>query len=204
MTNQIDENNVDANTGEIAVQEETNVEVVQRETDEFVVVKENGKYKRKAKYKEYSSITPKTREEKMWLLNVVEGDENDPNSGSGLKTHVGKQIIVADVIGDENDPNSGSGLKTHVGKQIIVADVITRTYDRINEDTGKQEYGVLTYLINPEKQVFVTSSKTVYFSIIRIMDLFGKPDEEGWENVTVKVGKEKGLNGDIIKIKMIG
>ena len=178
MTNQIDENNVDANTGEIAVQEETNVEVVQRETDEFVVVKENGKYKRKAKYKEYSSITPKTREEKMWLLNVVEGDENDPNSGSGLKTHVGKQIIVADVI--------------------------TRTYDRINEDTGKQEYGVLTYLINPEKQVFVTSSKTVYFSIIRIMDLFGKPDEEGWENVTVKVGKEKGLNGDIIKIKMIG
>jgi hypothetical protein len=41
-------------------------------------------------------------------------------------------------------------------------------------------------------------------SIIRIMDLFGKPTDEGWENITVKVLKEKAQNGDMIKIKLVG
>jgi hypothetical protein len=82
--------------------------------------------------------------------------------------------------------------------------VITRTYDRINEDTGEQEYGVLTYLLTPTNEAYVTSSKTVYFSITRIMDLFGTPDSPEWENIVVKVMKEKGTYGDIIKIKMVG
>lgn len=62
----------------------------------------------------------------MWLLNLLEGDEE-----------------------------SGNGLKDHVGKIIEVQDVITRKYDRINEDTGEQEYGVLTYLITPEKIAYL-------------------------------------------------
>lgn len=149
---------------------------VVNETNDYVVLKdENGKFSRKAKFMDYSSITAETRADKMWLMNLLEGNEE-----------------------------SGNGLKEHVGKQIEVANVITRRYDKINEETGQTEYGVLTYLITPDKVVYVTSSKTVYFSIVRIMDLFGKPTDPDWENVIVQVGKEKGQNGDLIKIKMVG
>jgi hypothetical protein len=66
------------------------------------------------------------------------------------------------------------------------------------------EYGVLTYLIAPDKSAYVTSSKTVYFSVMRTLDLFGYPDESGWEPITFKVGKQRGTNGDIIKVTMVG
>lgn len=150
--------------------------VVHSENDLYTVYKTHeGKFVRKAKFHEYSSVKAETKEEKIWLLNLLEGAED-----------------------------TGYGLKDHVGKTIEVADVITRKYDRINEETGELEYGVLTYLLTPEKEAYVTSSKNVYFSINRIMDLFGKPDEEGWENVQVLVQKEKATNGDLIKIKMVG
>jgi hypothetical protein len=136
---------------------------------------ENGKFSRKAKFHDYSSVVAKSREDNIWLLGLYEGDEE-----------------------------TGNGLKDHVGKQIVVENIITRKYDRINEGTGQTEYGVLTYLITPERQAFVTSSKSVYFSIIRIMELFGKPTDPEWQNITIKVLKEKATNGDMIKIKMIG
>lgn len=171
MTNQ-----TTTNQNEIVETPVQEIAVLQRETDDYVILKDgNGKFVRKAKYKEYSSIKPQNREEKIWLLNLLEGDEE-----------------------------TGNGLKDHVGKTIEVQNIITRTYDKIDEETGELLYGVLTYLITPEKEVFVTSSKNVYFSITRIMELFGSPDSEEWVNVKVKVGKEKGANGDMIKIKMVG
>lgn len=149
---------------------------VVKETENYVVTRgEDGKFSRKAKYNEYSSIKAESRADKIWLMNVLEGSDESSN-----------------------------GLKGQVGKTIEVQDIITRPYDRLNEDTGLEEYGVLTYLITPEKEVFVTSSKTVYFTVTRIMDLFGRPDTAEWENIQLKVGKEKGTNGDIIKVKMIG
>lgn len=163
------------NTNEIAVTENVVGRVVVSENDLYTVYKgEDGKFVRKAKFSEYSSVKVETREEKIWLLNLLEGAED-----------------------------TGYGLKKNIGKTIEVANVITRKYDRINEETGELEYGVLTYLLTPEKYAYVTSSKNVYFSINRIMDLFGKPDEEGWENVNVLVQNEKATNGDLIKIKMV-
>jgi hypothetical protein len=64
------------------------------------------------------------------------------------------------------------------------------------------EYGVLTYLLTPDRVAYVTSSKTVYFSTMRMVELFGEPSKE--EPFVVQVGKEKAQNGDLIKIKMIG
>ena len=163
---------VNVETGEIV--ETTNTLV--RETDQYVISKtEDGKFVRRAKYEDYSSFKAETRQDKIWLLNIMEGDEE-----------------------------TGNPLSEHIGKVIEVQDIITRKYDKLNEDTGELEYGVLTYLITPEKQAFVTSSKTVYFSVTRIMELFGRPDEEGWENIKLKVGSEKGANGTIIKVKLVG
>lgn len=169
MTNQIQ--NVNTQTGEIVQANQ-----VVSETSSFVVSKTpEGKFVRRAKYEDYSSYQAESREDKLWLLNIIEGDET-----------------------------SGFGLRENIGKKIVVEDIITRRYDSVNEDTGEIEYGVLTYLITPERDAYVTSSKTVYFSINRIMELFGRPDEDGWENITVEVGSEKGANGTIIKIRMVG
>jgi RNase P/RNase MRP subunit p29 len=164
-------------TNEIAnVNHEVLIGEVVREEKNYVVIKnEDGKFVRKAKYNFYSSVQAETKEEKIWLMNLYEGSED-----------------------------TGNGLKEHVGKIIEVANIITRPYDKINEETGATEYGVLTYLLTPDKIAYVTSSKNVYFSINNIMDLFGAPDQDGWENIQIKVLKEKGANGDMIKIKMVG
>ena len=175
--------NVNPETGEI-VESQTNAITtleqarsnIQYETADYIVIKdEQGKFARKAKYQTYTSVKAETRADKLWLMNLLDGEED-----------------------------SGFGLKDNVGKEIIVENVIFRPYDRIDENTGQMEYGVLTYLITPEKEAYVTSAKSVYFSMKQIMDLFGKPTDADWENVTVKVGKQKMQNGDAINIKMIG
>lgn len=165
---------VNVNTGEI-VDNHVGLKVV-RETDDFVVViNEEGKYVRKAKYTDYSSFKAESREDKIWLLSIIDADEE-----------------------------TGNPMRENVGKEIEVEDIITRQYDKINEDTGDTEYGVLTYLITPDREAYVTSSKSVYFSIRHIMEMIGAPHEEDWENIIVKVGSEKGANGTIIKIRLVG
>ena len=168
-------------TNEIATTEETAIPTVLStsivsETDKYTIHKDtNGKFSRKAKYLEFSSITAATREEKIWLLNLLEGAEE-----------------------------SGYGMKDHVGEVIEVKDIIIRAYDRIDEETGEMENGVLTYLLTPDRKAYVTSAKSVYFTINRIMEVFGRPNEPEWENVKVLIGKTKMENGDAINIKMIG
>jgi putative protein kinase ArgK-like GTPase of G3E family len=148
------------------------VELVKSENADYVVIQgADGKFSRKAKFNEFNSLKLETRAEKMWYLNLLEGNEEN-----------------------------GNGLKEHVGQIIEVQDVITRRYDKINEDTGATEYSVLTYLVAPDKQVFVTSSKTVYFTIMRTFEAFGFPGTPEWENLKLKVAKQKGQNGDIIKV----
>lgn len=164
------------NQNELSVQEENQVSLIAKSNDEFEVIKdENGKYVRKAKYQAYSSVKAETREEKIWLMNLLEGDEE-----------------------------SGNGLKSHIGKQIEVQDVIFRPYDKVNEDTGHLEYGVLTYLITPDRVAYATSSKSVYFTMKQLMTLFGTPDSEEWENIKIQVKSKRGANGDQILIKMVG
>lgn len=171
------------NTNEIATTQENGIvvnavrNVVISETANYVTMqdKETGKFFRRAKYNEYSSIKAESRADKIWLLNIMEGDEN-----------------------------TGTPMKEAVGQIVEVANIITRPYDRINEETGETEYGVLVYLITPEKEVFVTSSKTVYMTLNRTLDVFGRPGDAEWENLKFAIGKEKGTNGDIIKIKLVG
>ena len=135
----------------------------------------DGKFVRKAKYAEYSSVVATTREEKMWLLNVMDSDEE-----------------------------TGIGLKEMVGKEFMVSDIITRPYDSIDEDTGQKIFGVLTYLITPDKKVYVTSSKSIYFSVDRLMEFIGSPHEEDWVDIKVAIGQVKMPNGMGRTFKMVG
>lgn len=159
------------------VTEFENTEIVTRENDEFVVTKDAaGKFKRKAKFRNYSSIVAESREDKIWLANLIDSDDED----------------------------SSAGLKNHVGKQIEVQNIMTRTYDKLNEDTGELEYGVITYLITPDKTAYVTSSKSVYFKVMEHMELFGKPTDSEWQNLVYEVRSKKAQNGTQILIKLVG
>lgn len=164
------------NKNEVQVNENTSVSLVAKSNDEYEIIKnENGKYVRKAKFHEYSSIKAETREEKIWLMNLLDGDEEE-----------------------------GNGLKDQIGKIIEVQDIIFRPYEKVNEDTGQLEYGVLTYLIAPDRNAYVTSSKSVYFKLTQLMKLLGTPDSDIWENIKVKVIGKKSANGTQILIKMVG
>lgn len=170
-------------TNEIAINEmpETELEVVSenivRETDDYVIAKnEKGKFVRTVKYHDYSSLQPTTTEEKIWLFNVLNGGDQ---SGA---------IPMAEVI----------------GSTIEVENIITREYDSVNEDTGEMMYGVLTYLITPEKKVFVTSGKAVYFTIDNLMKTFGTPDSEEWTNIKLKISSVKQQRGQQITVTLVG
>lgn len=147
----------------------------QNNGNSIIVQNEDGTFKRKATYEAYSSLKAETKAEKIWLLNLLEGNQDSVN-----------------------------GLKDHVGKQFEIANVIFRPYDSINETTGKQEFGVLTYILTPDGIPYVTSSKSVYFSMKRIFEVFGAPDQEGWENIRIQVIRKKGLQFEYVDIKIIG
>lgn len=156
--------------------EPTNEITVQNETANSYEIKQNaeGKFERKAIYSPFSSVRPETRAQKIALLQMLESD------------------TVATPLND------------CVGKKIEISDVIIRPYDSVNEDTGAMEYGVLTYMISPDGEAFVTSSKSVYYTLQNVFSVFGAPHWEGEEVVTVQVVKKKGLQFNYTDINVIG
>jgi hypothetical protein len=134
-----------------------------------------GKFQRKAVYQTFSSITPETKEQKIAMMNLLSGDS------------------------DKSQP-----LGEHIGKQFEIADVIFTPYDKVNEDTGEMEYGILSYLITPEEVVYVTSSKSVYFSLKKIFQVFGEPHYSGDEVITVKAVKKQGQSFKYTDIQIVG
>lgn len=149
--------------------------VLVKEDENYTIHKDSsGKYSRRAKYALYSSFEAQTREEKVWLLNLFDSQEG-----------------------------SATALSDAVGSTINIKHVIIRKYDSIDEDSGELVNGVLTYLIDTDDNAYVTSAKAVYFSINRIMEVFGKPTDDEWVDMKVTVTKTKMTNGDAINIKML-
>ena len=133
-----------------------------------------GKFQRKAVYQMFSSITPETKEQKIAMMNLLSGD-------------------------DANTQPLGE----NIGKEFEIADVIINPYDKVNEETGEMEYGVLSYLITPEGIVYVTSSKSVYFSLKRIFQVFGEP-HYGAGEIVVKAVKKQGQQFKYTDIQIVG
>jgi hypothetical protein len=140
-----------------------------------VMQNQEGKFIRKAIYQPFASITPETKEQKIAMMNLLSGDD------------------------EKTQP-----LGEHIGAHIQIADVIFNPYDKVNEETGEMEYGVLTYLITPDQVVYVTSSKSVYFSMKRIFQVFGEPHYNQEDVITVKVVKKQGQSFKYTDIQIVG
>ena len=156
--------------------EVNNEMTIQAEEVKGYEIKQNaeGKFERKAIYQPFMSVTPETRAQKIALLQLLESD------------------TVAKPLND------------CVGSKITIADVIINPYDKVNEDTGEMEYGVLTYMIDTNGEAYVTSSKSVYYTLQNIFKVFGLPHWEEDEAVTVLVVKKKGLQFNYTDINVIG
>ena len=156
--------------------EVNNEMTIQAEEVKGYEIKQNaeGKFERKAIYQPFMSVTPETRAQKIALLQLLESD------------------TVAKPLND------------CVGSKITIADVIINPYDKVNEDTGEMEYGVLTYMIDTNGEAYVTSSKSVYYTLQNIFKVFGLPHWEEDEAVTVQVVKKKGLQFNYTDINVIG
>lgn len=139
-----------------------------------LTVTPDGKYKRKAIYKQFSSVRPETREQKIAMMNLLDSD---------------------DVALPMND---------YVGAQIKIANVIVKPYDSVDEDTGEITSGVLTYLIDPDNVAYVTSSKSVYFTLQTIFNVFGEPAYGEGQEVIVEIVKKQGQQYKYTDIKVVG
>ena len=156
--------------------ENTNEIQVQAEAANNYEIKKNseGKFERKAIYQAFMSVRAETRAQKIALLQLLESD------------------TVAKPLND------------CVGNKITIADVIISPYDKVNEDTGEMEYGALTYMIDTNGEAYVTSSKSVYYTMLNIFKVFGVPHWEEDEAVIVQVVKKKGLQFNYTDINVIG
>lgn len=144
-------------------------------TEGYEVVKnEEGKFVRRATYNAWSSIKAETKEQKIKMFNLLNSD-------------------------DEGNP-----LKDYIGAQIEVADVMFNPYTSIDEKTGEELPGVLSYIFTPDGIPYVTSSKSVYFSLKRMFAVWGEPHYSEGETVLIQVVEKKGKEHKYVDIKVIG
>lgn len=151
-------------------------EIVQSSVKETYEVSQNaeGKFQRKAVYQNFTSIKAETREQKINMMNLLNGD------GGALP------------------------MGEHVKAKFKIQDVIFQAYDAIDQETGEIVNGVLSYLFSTDGKIYVTSSKSVYFSMKKVFQVFGEPHYSEDEAVEVEVVKLKGQNFYYIDLKIIG
>lgn len=143
--------------------------------EEFQIIQgTDGKFIRKAVYQPFSSVVAETREQKINLMNLLDSDD------------------VALPMGEQ------------IGAELKIRDVIFNPYDKVDEETGEIEHGVLTYVITPENVAYVTSSKSVYFTLKKVFQVFGEPSFPEGEEIIVKIVKKKGQTHQYTDLKIIG
>lgn len=140
----------------------------------MIVKDENGKFKRKAIFQDFSSVQAETREQKLALFNLLESDD------------------------------LALPMNSNVGTKIKIVDVIHRSYDAVDEETGELTNGVLTYLIERDGKAFVTSSKSVYYTLQNAFKAFGYPHFAEGEELEVEIVKKKGQQFQYVDVKILG
>ncbi|QQO40335.1 single stranded binding protein [Bacillus phage WhyPhy] len=173
------------NTTELVNKEDVEqlpVQTIVEDGDDFIIYKdENGKFQRKKKYQQYFSFETKDRAEKIELFNLMDGEDSDRE--------------------DVKSMNDSENTVINVDR------VIFNPYDRINEDTGFREFGVISYLFDDKQGlIYVTSSKSANHTLNEFFKKFGYPHEEGYVPVQVQVKKKPAPNGTgkQVVLKIVG
>lgn len=150
-------------------------EVIISDTPEYTIVQtEDGKFKKNMKYQSYFSRQAETDEEKIELYKVLNEDNND-------------NVIE---------------MKTMIDKQIDIVHVFINPYTSFDEDTGKNSHGVTSTIQSSDGNYYVTSSKSVYYTLKNMFETFGYPTDENYQPIKVIVTGTKQKNGIQINLKL--
>lgn len=151
---------------ELATVNKNGLTMVQ-DNDSFTVYKDStGKYIKEMKYKDLIVFPEDTEFNEVELFNLINGTSE-----------------------------KAVELKATIGTEILIKGFVTRAYESFDEETGQTSKGVTTTLYDGT-QYFVTSSKTVYYNVINMHDVFGSPRSEGGFLVKV-IGTKRQLGTQI-------
>lgn len=154
----------------------TQGEVIVQDTENFTIVQlPNGKFRKDMKYKQVYTHVPTDKKEMLQLYKV---------------------------LNDENNPDVAT-MATRVGAEIEIHQVYTNPYQSFDEETGGNTNGVTTTIFTG-KEYIATSSKTVYYTVMGLFDTFGKPSDEDYTPLKVKITSRKMQNGNQIGLELIG
>lgn len=148
--------------------------VIVSDTPEYTIVQtQDGKFKKNMKYQAFSSRNPETQEEKIELYKVLNEDGNE-------------NVIE---------------MKSMIDKPITIEHVFINPYTTFDEETGKNTHGVTT-TIQSEGKYYVTSSKSVYYTLRNLFSTFGNPTDQNYQPIKVIVTGTKQKNGVQINLKL--
>lgn len=151
-------------------------EVIVSDTAEYTIVQTpDGKFKKNMKYQPYFSRQAETQDEKVELYRILNEDNNE----------------------------NVFEMKKMVDKEITIEHVFINPYISFDEDTGKNKHGVNCTIQSTDGNYYVTSSKTVYYTLHDLFRTFGYPTDEGYEPIKVKVTGTKQKNGIQINLKLV-
>lgn len=151
------------------------LQTLNQNTQAEVVQTADGKFKRKAVYHAVNTVKVETKEDKIRVVNIING----------------------------NDP-SVKEMKNSIGADIVLTDIITNPYTSVDEDTGEITEGVTTMLFSEDGSIYVTSSKTVYFTLNNIFKIFAMPGSENYETLQFKIIKKPGRKHEVIDVQLLG
>ena len=96
-------------------------------------------------------------------------------------------------------------MKGFIGKEILLEGVIITPYTSLDEETGEISHGATTTIITDSfTKAIVTSSKTVYFKIKELIDLFGQDLFNEGDQLTIRPVTIKGLKHMLTTIELVG
>lgn len=152
-------------------------EILVQDTPEYEIYKlPNGKFEKRMKYQKEWSYVPETQEELLRFFKLM----------------------------NEQDNPEVTELKNAVGEILEIKNVFHNPYKSFDEETGTTDAGVNTMIETNDDKFFVTSSKSVYWNLKQIFDVFGKPNTPNYLGVKVAVVSTKQKRGNQLSLKLLG
>lgn len=150
---------------------------VVEDNPDYDIIKYNqsGKLRKRTKFHQYSSIKATTREEKVKLFNIMNGDDTSVISFKTLTN----------------------------GTKIKITDIIFNPYTAVDKETNEFKRNVNTVIFDDKGGIFATSSKNVYFTLTNAFKVFGFPSDEDYLPITIEVNRVKREKGEQINIRLV-
>lgn len=152
------------------------LEQVIQDTDNYqIVVGADGKARKKMKYQKLWSIVPETDEQIEELYRVT----------------------------NERDNGLVKSLSECPNEEIEIAEILFTPYEKLNEDTFANDYGVTTTIKSTKGEWYATSSKIAYYQLKNMTETFGFPSEENYRPIVVKVERKKEAQGYSTNLRFV-